>query len=112
MLPGYTTNIAAHRPLLSLLDGLLLTSAEVGLHLRYSQEQLSNLRRAMKGPPFLKLPTGGVRYDSAQLMAWQLSGAASPLTLERVELAISACEAVPMEHRAAITEHLRRAFNG
>jgi hypothetical protein len=110
MISRYTTNVAAHRPLMQLLDGMLLTPKEVGAHLRYSQEQLSNLRRGTKGPPWFKLPSGGVRYDLAELTAWQLSGARGPLTMDRIALAIASCAAVPIEHRAEIVRHLEQAL--
>jgi hypothetical protein len=111
MLLCYTTQIAAYRPLLAVLEGTLLTSREVGTHLRYSPEQMSNLRRrSAKGPPWFKLPSGAVRYDAAEVMAWQIGSASGPLTMARVTLAISACAAVPLEHRAAIIEHVQKAL--
>ena len=111
MLNGYCTNIAAYRPLMDLLDGSLMTSREVGLHLRYSSEQMSNLRRTTKGPPFFKLPTSAVRYSAAEVFAWQVGSEVGALTPQRVALAISACDKVPLEHRAAIIAHLDKAFS-
>lgn len=110
MIIGYATNEKALRPLMSLLDGHLMTAAEVGDHLRYSPERLAHLRRDGGGPPFLKLPTGGVRYVLGEVMAWQIAAEAGPLTLDRVALAIAACLSVPAEHRAAMLEHLQLAF--
>ncbi len=110
MIPGYTTAIEVYQPLMRLLDGVLLTSAEAGTHLRYSPEQMSNLRRTAKGPPFFKLPTGAVRYEASALLAWQLQGLQGALSVERVTLAVSACNAVPPDHRATIIAHLEKAF--
>lgn len=110
MISRYTTNVPAYRPLMQLLDGVLMTPKEVGAHLRYSAEQLSNLRRGTKGPPWFKLPSGGVRYDLAELTAWQMSGTRGPLTMDRVALAVASCAAVPIEHRAAIMRHLEQAL--
>jgi len=110
MIIGYTTNAAALRPLMNLLDGYLMTAGEVGDHLRYSTERLAHLRKDGAGPPFIKLPTGGVRYAMSEISAWQLAGETGPLTLDRVALAVAACLTVPAEHRAALIQHLERSF--
>lgn len=110
MIIGYTTNAAALRPLMNLLDGYLMTAGEVGDHLRYSTERLAHLRKDGAGPPFIKLPTGGVRYSMSEVMSWQLAGETGPLTLDRVALAVAACVSVPPEHRAALIQHLERTF--
>lgn len=107
----YATNVPAHKPLLQLLDTILLTPQEAAEHLRYSVEMLSNWRRAGKGPPFIKLPTGGIRYAASDLAAWQMAGLSGPLTLERVQQAVLACAAVPIEARSAINDHLEKAFD-
>lgn len=110
MIIGYVTNVPAYRPLMTLLDGFLLTSSEVGAHLRYSDEHMCNMRKANKGPPWFKLATGGIRYSANEMLAWQLSSTQGPLTLERVTLAIAGCAAVPIEHRSALIEHLNEAL--
>lgn len=110
MIIGYTTNAAALRPLMNLLDGYLMTAAEVGEHLRYSTERLAHLRKDGAGPPYIKLPTGGVRYSMAEVTAWQLAGETGPLSLDRVAVAVAACLAVPAEHRATLIQHLEKAW--
>jgi hypothetical protein len=110
MIVGYKTNGPALVPLMNLLDGHLMTASEVADHLRYSQERLAHLRKDGGGPPFLKLPTGGVRYQLAEVMAWQASAETGPLTLDRIALAIAACVGVPAEQRAAMIQHLEKAF--
>lgn len=110
MLRGYTTNADALRPLMAELDAVLLTAKEAAQHLRYSAEQLSNLRRSGKGPAFIRLPTGGIRYKTSALLAWQASGEAGALNLERVELAIASAVHVPEPCREALLEHVRLVF--
>ncbi|MGI9159839.1 MAG: helix-turn-helix transcriptional regulator [Saprospiraceae bacterium] len=110
MIIGYSTNAPALRPLMTVLDGYLMTAAEVGEHLRYSTERLAHLRADGRGPPFIKLPTGGVRYQMAEVTAWQLAAECGPLTLDRVALAVAACVSVPAEQRAAIIQHLEASF--
>jgi hypothetical protein len=110
MIIGYSTNAPALRPLMNLLDGYLMTAAEVGEHLRYSTERLAHLRKDGLGPPFIKLPTGGVRYSMSEVTAWQLAGESGQLTLERVAVAVAACVSIPAEHRAALIQHLEASF--
>lgn len=110
MLIGYTTNVGALQPLMRLLDDHLLTSSEVGAHLRYSKPHMSNLRKAAKGPPWIALPSGGIRYSMSAVATWQLSGESGALTLDRVSVAIAGCAAVPIEHRAAVIAHLETVF--
>lgn len=110
MLPGYTTNVAALRPILALTDAVLLTSKQVGAHLQYSEESLSLMRRKNKGPAWIKLPTGGVRYRMSEVLAWELEHERGPLTIERVTLAVLSCAEVPIEYRAALNDHLAKVL--
>lgn len=111
MLVGYTTQVAAYSPLMKLLDGFLLSSNEVADHFRFGHDYMSALRKAGKGPPWLALPTGAIRYSSAEVANWQTGAERGPLTLDRVSLAVAACAAVPIEHRAAIVAHLEQSFS-
>lgn len=110
MLPGFKTDVAAYRPLLQLTDSVLLTSKQVGAHLQYSEEALSLMRRKNKGPAWLKLPSGGVRYRMSEVLAWELENERGPLTLDRITVAVLSCSDVPLEHRAAINEHLAKVL--
>jgi hypothetical protein len=108
--PAVLTSHEAFAPILSMCQGLFLTSAEVGERYKYTEEHLCNLRRAGRGWPFIKLDSGGIRYRLSELLAAELRGTTGPLTLERVEQALAACDAVPLEHRAAMQKHLRSVF--
>lgn len=108
--PSTLTNVEAFAPVLAMLRGMLLTPAEVGERYKYTEEHLCNLRKNGRGWPFMKLETGGIRYRLSDLMAAELRGTSGPLTLERVNQAVAACEKVPLEHRAAMQSHLRAAF--
>jgi len=108
--PQTLTNTEAFRPVVDMLRSLLLTPAEVGERYKYTDEHLCNLRRAGRGWPFMKLETGGIRYRLSDLLAAELRGTTGPLTLERVNQAVAACDSVPAEYRAAIQAHLRAAF--
>lgn len=110
MLPGFKTDVSAYRPLLQLTDAIMLTSKEVAAHLRYSDEALSLMRRRGKGPAWLKLPSGGVRYRMSEVLAWELEHERGPLTLDRIALAVLSCASVPIEHRAALNEHLQKVL--
>lgn len=102
----------AYKPLLSLLEGMYMTAGQLAVRWNYSEDHLSNLRRDGKGVPWIKLPTGAIRYKVEDVVAAELRAAAGPLSLSAVCLAVAACESVPKEHRAAIVEHLRENLKG
>lgn len=97
-------------PLIGLLSDVLVTDTALTAHWGYSRNHLSNLRKAGKGIPFVKLPTGGVRYRMSEILSAELDGTDGPLTLDRIAIAIATCKTVPAEHRAALIEHLKVAF--
>lgn len=70
---------AAYRPLLEMLDDVFMTSGELAGRWRLSDDHLSNVRRAGKGPDWVKLPTGAVRYRAADVIASELAGTGGPL---------------------------------
>lgn len=115
MLPKPARYIAldpAHAPLMDLLDGVLVTPQEVSKHLRLSESHLSNLRNAGRGLPFVKLGTGAVRYSLAEVVAHQIASTGGPITLDRIALALSAMPGMSADMRAAVCDHLARAFKG
>lgn len=108
MLPAPRSELFA--PLLSLADAVLLTTAEVAKHLRYSEQHLHNMRRTGTGIAWLKLPGGAVRYHLSEVLAWQLHGQCGIVTLERVSAALGTMPGLKPEARAAIDAHLARVF--
>ena len=66
---------------------VLLTSGEAAKYLGYkSNRTMENFRYRKIGPPYITLPTGGVRYRQADLDAWIVSVS----TLEPCELSYEA----------------------
>lgn len=98
------------RPLLNVLDDVLLTADEVAQRFRLTVDTLSNQRRANVGLPFVKFETGAVRYRASDVIAYQIHGSAGPVTLNEVELAISAASDVPEHYRVRVLETVRAAL--
>lgn len=48
----------------------LLTSEEVASMLRLTDHYVRRMRALGTGPAFIKLPTGGVRYRTEDVLAW------------------------------------------
>lgn len=108
--PASATNVDAYAPLLDLLAGVLVTPQALGAHWGYTEEHLCGMRRAGRGPAFLKLPTGGIRYRAAEIIGSEIAGTDGPLTVDRVCLALAACSGLSLEARAAAQAHVRAAF--
>lgn len=100
------------QPLLDLCDGVLITPKELAAHWRYDEGSLSNMRRAQRGLPWIKLPSfGAVRYRMADVLAYELAGTSGPITIERIETALATVPGLTYEQRQAVVAHLRAAFD-
>lgn len=100
-----------YQPLIDLCSGVLITPKELAAHWRYTEGALSNLRRAQRGVPWIKLPNlGAVRYRLADVIAYELAGTQGPITLERIEAALITVPGLAHEQRQSVLAHLRRAF--
>ena len=102
--------VPAYKPLTDLLDSVLVGNDYLSQHWGYSENHLSNLRRLHRGPPWVKLPTGAIRYRLSEIFAAEVAGTRGSLTTERVALAMAACTSVPAAHRAAMIAHLETVF--
>lgn len=96
----------AYEPLARLLDDVLVTSAVLAQRWRLTEDHLSNWRRAQKGPAFIKLPSGSVRYRLSDVVAWELGGYQGSLSPDRVELALSTFKELSPELRARIVARI------
>ena len=109
-LPRLIATAPQWAPLLDLLTEIYLKPHELAQRWRYSEDYVSNMRRSNRGPAFLKLPTGAILYPLAEVVAWELAGAAGPLTFERLSLALTTCKGVTPELREAIVSHVRASW--
>ena len=55
-----------------------LTENQTAAYLNLGRATLTNWRNRHKGPPYVRLPTGGIRYPAADLEAWIASGKVIP----------------------------------
>lgn len=108
--PAAAHESKAYQPLLDMLSGVFITPKELADHYRYSEEHLCNLRRRKRGWPFIKLPTGGIRYRVSDVIAAEIRATEGPLTVDQVCLALAGCTKLTLEQRAVAQEHLRLAF--
>jgi hypothetical protein len=110
--PSAAHGVEAYRPLLDMLESVLITPKQLGEHWRYSPAALAGIRMRGAGLPFVKLRTGGVRYRLSDVAAAELQGTGGPLTVDRVVLALAACSGLSVEQRAIAQNHVRCAFGG
>jgi hypothetical protein len=100
----------AFRPLLNMLSDVLITSDELCRHWRLTPTHICNLRKLKKGAPFIKLPSGGIRYRVSEILAAEVRGRGGPLTVDCVCLVLAACEELTVEQRAIAQRHVRNAL--
>ena len=93
------------------LDDILLTAQELADRHRTSVESLANLRSRGEGIPFIKLPSGAVRYSVRAVLAAEASGLYG-LTWGRIERACASVPGLDGAQRARVIEHLRRQLGG
>lgn len=95
----------AYRALLDVLDSQFLRPETVARRWGWSEQHLANLRKAGKGPAYVKLGRS-VRYTTAEIIAWELSGTSHHVTLDRVALACSALKGYTPDQCADIAAQL------
>lgn len=108
--PNAAHGVEAYKPLLVMLESILISPSELAEHWRVGTGSLASHRHANTGVPFLKLSIGRVRYRLSDVIADEIQGIRGPLTLDSVLLAVAACQDVSLETRAIVQRHLRRAF--
>jgi hypothetical protein len=110
-LPPIVNNIKTYEPLLKHFNGVMITAGDLAQHWGYTEAALAQQRKNGRGLPFIKLPTGGVRYNQAEIIAAELGNTSGPLTIERVCQSIAACEDVSPGDRLKMRKHIRAAFS-
>lgn len=100
-----------HQALIALCGDQMLTPKEVAAHWRLSIGRLANMRVAGRGPGFVKLGDGAVRYPLSEIIAYELAGRSGHITLERVWQALSTMPGLRDDTRDAILEYLTRALS-
>lgn len=108
----FRTNVEVFEPLLELLYPYLIRPNELAAHWGYTEEYLHAMRKAGRGPAFLKLPTGGVRYRASDIIRAELAGTRGPLTVDRVCETLAACERLTLEARVVAQHHIQHTLRG
>lgn len=107
--PAAISDNPTFEPLLALLKDTLMTPDELADHWRYSTQHLSNMRRMQKGPPFLKLGKGAVRYRTSDVLRHELRGWRGN-SLDKISLALLTVPGLDHGDRKRIEEHVRRVL--
>jgi hypothetical protein len=93
------------------LDDILMTPQELAARHRTTVESLANLRSRGEGLPFVKLPSGAVRYVARVVLAAEAAGLYG-LTWHRIERAVSSAPGLDDRQRVRLVEHLRKQLDG
>lgn len=89
------------------IDDILMTPQELAARHRTTVESLANLRSRGEGIPYVKLPSGAIRYVARVVLAAEASGLYG-LTWHRIERAVGSAPGLDDRQRARLVEHLRR----
>lgn len=85
---------------------MFVTPAELAQRWRVTQAHLGSLRRYRKGPAYIKIGTGAIRYRLADIQAHEHFEANGSITRERVMQAVSSLPEFSEIERMFITTHL------
>lgn len=108
--PRIVSEVEAYRPLLELLDDILVTSKFLADRYGYTEVHMANLRKHNRGWPYIKLKTGGVRYRLSDVIAAECPNRGAPLTVDSVCQALARCTELSTEQRAILQAHIRKAL--
>ena len=86
---------------------MLLTTNEVARFLRMDVRTLNNARVQHKGLPFVKTPTGGVRYRMSDLLE-HMENQSRGFTEDRVADAIGGFKGLTADEKHALVQHLHK----
>lgn len=107
-----TPLVPALDALAALCSDVMLTAPEVARHFACTPEHLCNLRRVNKGPAWVKFSSGAVRYPLSEVLGYEMSGAAGPLTVARLALALSMMAGLSAGDREKILTHVKAVWPG
>ena len=116
-IPNELTIAECYKPVIDLLRDRLIRPKHVAQRWAYTEDHLSNLRRAGNGLPWIRLPLGpkgtkgGVRYRLSDVISAEIDGYFGQVTIGRVELAIACCPGLTEAQRALVQAHVRAALN-
>lgn len=113
MLPasGIVTLHPAYRSLLDLLESHYVGADVPAKRWGWSLQHMANLRRAGKGPAYIKLARS-VRYSVAEIVAWELGGQSYHVTQDRLGVAVAALRGYDANQKADIANQLASVLYG
>lgn len=88
-------------------DTVWMTAAEVAERQRKEETTLANERHRGEGIPFTKLPSGGIRYNLEDVLAYEKSGLKG-FTWSRLNDALALMPGLSSNDRQAIVSHLKK----
>lgn len=97
----------AYQPFLALTDAILLRPGEVARHLRITLGHLGLMRRRGGGPRYVMVGRH-VRYRHSDVLAYELSRTAGPVTPDSLALAVSTVPGMSPMARDFVIEHLTK----
>ncbi len=91
------------------VDDVLLTVDELSVRWRLTVQTLANLRSKGEGPPYLKLPSGSIRYKLSDIMKAEGDGQYG-FSWDGLKDALDAFDNLTTAQRTELYRHLRRTM--
>jgi hypothetical protein len=93
------------------LDEVFLLSRELAARWGVTEARLANLRANAEGPPFVKLPSGSIRYPLSGVLAAEACNGGPPgFTWDRLRKALKSFAEIAPGRRERLILHLRRGM--
>lgn len=95
-----------HAPIIDMLSDTLITPDQLAKRWGHGTDVLSNLRRARRGVPWIKLPTGRIRYRLSDIIRAEATGRAGPVTVDVVRFALMGLAGISPQLRETIARRI------
>ncbi len=97
-------------PSAATIDDIFLTPQQLADRWQLDTGTLSNLRARGEGVPFVKLPSGSVRYKVADVLTAETASARG-FSWARLSAALESAPGMTPEHSVKLLKHLKAAMD-
>lgn len=101
-----------YAPLVRLLDDVFVDGATLAARYGYTATALVQMRRRNRSYPWVRTPSGGIRYPVGAIVSHDLANMHGGITADRVKLVILGTPHLSEAQKADLCERVDKAFSG